>query len=176
LAAGAQQHQSMPCTAAAEILPALDQGRLIFERRGPRRPTALLEAAVLRCAGTAACCKLNLSPGLLGGGFEQGPPLHLITTADTYLVIPPHSQPRALRRTTVLSNITITCPYRSVCGTDAACSSNTIRDSISRVAPSLRGPRYAPALRHAPSARFLYPLLVFLLAFLFCAVGAPAAP
>jgi hypothetical protein len=23
------------------------------------------------------------------------------------------------------------CPYRSVCGTDAACSSNTIRDSIS---------------------------------------------
>ena len=41
------------------------------------------------------------------------------------------------------------CPYRSVCGTDAACSSNTIRDSISRVAPSLRGPRSAPALRHA---------------------------
>ena len=32
------------------------------------------------------------------------------------------------------------CPYRSVCGTDAACSSNTIRDSISRVAPSLRAP------------------------------------
>ena len=24
------------------------------------------------------------------------------------------------------------CPYRSVCGTDAACSSNTVRDSISR--------------------------------------------
>jgi hypothetical protein len=41
------------------------------------------------------------------------------------------------------------CPYRSVCGTDAACSSNTIRDSISRVAPSQRGPRSAPALRHA---------------------------
>ena len=32
------------------------------------------------------------------------------------------------------------CPYRSVCGTDAACSSNTIRDSTSRVAPSLRRP------------------------------------
>ena len=31
----------------------------------------------------------------------------------------------------------------------ADCSSNTIRDSISRVAPSLRGPRFAPALRHA---------------------------
>ena len=31
----------------------------------------------------------------------------------------------------------------------ANCSSNTIRDSISRVAPSLRGPRFAPALRHA---------------------------
>ena len=42
---------------------------------------------------------------------------------------------------TVLSNIS--CPYRSVCGTDAACSSNTIRDSISRVAPSLRGTRSA---------------------------------
>ena len=28
----------------------------------------------------------------------------------------------------------------------ADCSSNTIRDSISRVAPSLRGPRFAPAL------------------------------
>jgi hypothetical protein len=40
------------------------------------------------------------------------------------------------------------CPYRSVCGTDAACSSNTIRDSISRVAPSQRGPRSAPALPH----------------------------
>ena len=31
----------------------------------------------------------------------------------------------------------------------ADCSSNTVRDSISRVAPSLRGPRFAPALRHA---------------------------
>ena len=31
----------------------------------------------------------------------------------------------------------------------ADCSSNTIRDSISRVSPSLRGPRFAPALRHA---------------------------
>ena len=31
----------------------------------------------------------------------------------------------------------------------ADCSSNTIRDSISRVAPSLRGPRFAPALRQA---------------------------
>ena len=31
----------------------------------------------------------------------------------------------------------------------ADCSSDTIRDSISRVAPSLRGPRFAPALRHA---------------------------
>ena len=31
----------------------------------------------------------------------------------------------------------------------ADCSSNTIRDSISRVSPSLRDPRFAPALRHA---------------------------
>ena len=31
----------------------------------------------------------------------------------------------------------------------ADCSSNTIRDSISRVSPSLRGPRFTPALRHA---------------------------
>ena len=31
----------------------------------------------------------------------------------------------------------------------ADCSSNTIHDSISRVSPSLRGPRFAPALRHA---------------------------
>ena len=37
----------------------------------------------------------------------------------------------------------------------ADCSSNTIRDSISRVAPSLRGPRFAPALRHARRPRTL---------------------
>ena len=43
----------------------------------------------------------------------------------------------------------------------ADCSSNTIRDSISRVAPSLRGPRFAPALRHArrPCALTLYKYL-----------------
>ena len=34
----------------------------------------------------------------------------------------------------------------------ADCSSNTIRDSISRVAPSLRGPRFAPALALAARA------------------------
>ena len=49
------------------------------------------------------------------------------------------------------------CPHRSVCGTDAACSSNTIRDSISRVAPSLRGPRSAPAARAASVRAYARP-------------------
>ena len=45
----------------------------------------------------------------------------------------PHSQPRALCYDTLHSVYCPTsCPYRSVCRTDAACSSNTIRDSISR--------------------------------------------
>ena len=52
---------------------------------------------------------------------------HVVTVWRPVRFKPPHSQPRALRHTTVLSNIS--CPYRSVCGTDAACSSNTIRDS-----------------------------------------------
>ena len=72
---------------------------------------------------------------------------------------PPHSQPRALRHTTV---VVIHIPCVLYCPTScpyidpyaermprADCSSNTIRDSISRVAPALRGPRFAPALRHA---------------------------
>jgi len=65
--------------------------------------------------------------------------------------------PRALYDT--LLYCPTSCPYRPVCGTDAACSSNTIRDSISRVAPSLRGPRSAPTLRHARRPRASYVLL-----------------
>jgi hypothetical protein len=61
-------------------------------------------------------------------------------------IYPPHSQPEPYD---TLLYCPTSCPYRSLCGTDAACSSNTIRDSISRVAPSQRGPRSAPALRHA---------------------------
>ena len=62
---------------------------------------------------------------------------------------PPHSQPRALRHTycAVQHHVPID-PYAERMPR-ADCSSNTIRDSISRVAPSLRGPRFAPALRHA---------------------------
>ena len=61
----------------------------------------------------------------------------------------PHSQPRALRHTycAVQHHVPID-PYAERMPR-ADCSSNTIRDSISRVAPSLRGPRFAPALRHA---------------------------
>ena len=43
------------------------------------------------------------------------------------------------------------CLYRSVCGTDAACSSNTIRDSISHIAPST-----GPTLRIRLTYYFTY--------------------
>ena len=44
--------------------------------------------------------------------WRASPPTHNREPYDTLLYCP------------------TSCPYRSVCGTDAACSSNTIRDSI----------------------------------------------
>ena len=61
--------------------------------------------------------------------------------------------PIPLRHTRLYCPTSMTC--RSVCGTDAACSSNTIRDSIGRVAPSQRGPRSAPALRQPRPCAFI---------------------
>ena len=81
--------------------------------------------------------------------LDAGPRPRILRNQAEYSprVFTPPSHNRELydTLTTVLSNI-MSLLYRSVCGTDAACSSNTIRDSISRVAPSLRGPRSAPAL------------------------------
>ena len=75
-----------------------------------------------------------------GAGLRPGlrPPLAITPSLTTE---------RALRHTTVQHHVPID-PYAERMPR-ADCSSNTIRDSISRVSPSLRGPRFAPALRHA---------------------------
>ena len=61
---------------------------------------------------------LSPSPRRLLGSVTRRLCTLLSAACSSVSLHPPHSQPRALRHTTVLSNIM--CPYRSVCGTDAA--------------------------------------------------------
>ena len=95
-------------------------------------PKLLIASTAPFLAPLCRACRLSRAspPWRLPGlpDLRENSRLHSqqLNTSNTHYY-PPHSQPRALRHTTVLSNIM--CPYRSVCGTAAACSSNTIRDS-----------------------------------------------
>ena len=108
-------------------------------RRGPRRRLTL-------SSERAARSPTPLNPA----GFEPRIP----RVPNSGLIVPCVSFPPPL---TTESPTTHYCTVQHHVPIDpyaermprADCSSNTIRDSISRVAPSLRGPRSAPALRHA---------------------------